>query len=292
MEIEYMKLMGVFAGVGCFVALGYSVTSLLFVSHYSNYEQRTIQSLGKQLSRINAYVDPVWLYQLTIVLVVFFFLLGFAVGGGDLFSGVIFGLFLAGIATVAPRMIISYLIRKRMDKLNRELPAGLDLISSSLRAGLSLHQAISRNLENLPPIMAEEMAIVAHECRLGNSLSEALNHWSERMDLLDVKIIVIASEISLKRGGNLTETFDTLGQLIRQKFVFQKEITTLTSEGRLQALVMTVLPFVMLVIMTIIKREMMIEFMTSNVGMMLIFLVLIMQVTAYFWIRKIVSIEM
>jgi tight adherence protein B len=281
----------IICGFGCFAALGYAFTNLFLLSKYSTYEERAVQALGKELGQIHVYIDPKKLFHISIMVTVLFFLIGFSLGGGDLLTGLIFGAGLGACGYVSPRIIIFYLLQKRLEKLNKELPATLDLLSSSLRAGLSLHQAILRNQSNFPPVIAQEFGIIAHECRLGRSLAEALNHWSERITLLDVKIIVIASEISLKRGGNLSETYDTLAQLIREKFVFQKEIATLTSEGRMQALVMTALPFVMLIIMTLIKREMMMDFMKSTIGMFSIGLVVVMQVAAYLWIKKIVTIE-
>lgn len=286
-----VKLFGYATGFGCMACLGYSICALFLVSRYSSYEERSVKALGSQLSQINAYIDPRWLFHLSVVMTVFCFLLGFAFGAGDIGFGLLFGICFAVAGAIAPRIVIGYMIAKRLDKLNRQLPMGLDMLSSSLRAGLTLRQAIERNLKNLPSVMAEEMSVVIHETRLGSGLTEALKHWADRVGLLDARIIVISAEISLRRGGSLTDTFDTMAELIRAKYVFKKEITTLTSEGRMQALVMTLLPFVILIIMTLVQREMMLEFMMSRLGVVLLLVVLIMQVGAYFWIRKIVSIE-
>jgi len=143
----------------------------------------------------------------------------------------------------------------------------------------------------MPPTIASEFKIILNECRLGSSLPDALRHWSNRIDLMDVKLTVIASELSLRHGGNLAVTYRNLSKTIRERFMFQKEVQTLTTEGRMQAIVMTLLPFVILIILTLVRHTQMLEFLSSMIGIASVILVLIMQITAYIWIRKVMDID-
>jgi len=108
---------------------------------------------------------------------------------------------------------------------------------------------------------------------------------------MDVKLTVIASELSLRHGGNLAETYRNLARTIRERFMFQKEVQTLTTEGRMQAIVMTLLPFVILIIMTIIRPKVMLQFLSSPIGIGSVIMVLVMQIIAYFWIKKVMEID-
>jgi len=275
---------------GCFATLGYSAFELLSSEH-SRYEDRAVAAFGQKLTQIYVFMDPEKFYHLCIVVAVVFFLIGFVACGGNLFTGFVAGSLLGSLGLVVPWFVVSIMVQKRLQRLDEQLPAGLDMLSSSLRAGLALSQAIARCVDRVPAPLKQEFRVLRQEQRLGHSLVEALHHWAERTDMQDVRLLVIVSEISMRFGGNLAENYETLAELIRQRHVFQREIKSLTAEGRLQAIFMAVLPFIVLIIMTLIDGERMWPFISSTLGMSLLALVAIMQVGAYFWIKKITHIE-
>jgi len=271
-------------------AFGYIVVNL-FISN-SSYEERVISSIGvEKLAHISNFISPSQLYQMTIVLVAFLFLMGLLLAQGNIIGGILLGIIMAVPGFLLPSMLVSYLVSKRMEKINEELPGVLEVLSSSIFAGLTLNQAISRNIDKMPPEIASEFKIIANECRLGTSLNEAMKHWAERNTMMDVKLTVIASELALRHGGNLADTYRKLAGTIRERYMFQKEIQTLTTEGRMQAIVMTMLPFIILFVMTLIRREQMLDFLSSSIGIAAVSLVLVMQIAAYFWIKKAITID-
>ena len=274
---------------GAFLA-GYSLLDTLLNS--KGYEERVIHSLGgRKVSQVNNYISVEQLYLITVTATASLFILGLLIGQGNIVGGIFFGIVLGIFGLFIPSLTVSYFVSKRLETINRELPGVLELISSSVHAGLTLNQAIERNLERMPRVLATEFRIIMNECRLGTSLIDALKHWSERIALMDVKLVVVASELSLRHGGNLAETYRNLSRTIRERFMFQQEVETLTTEGRMQAVIMTLLPFVILVILTLIRRAEMLQFLSSGIGIASVLIVLLMQLTAYFWIRKVMEID-
>jgi len=280
-------LLCVFAAVGL---AGYGLASLLFVA--GGYEEWALGSLRRRLALVPGFLPPERLLQASLLIALGLFVLGIALGGAHLLGGILLGLVLGSLGLLFPHLVAGYLARKRLERINAELPGTLEVLSSSLRAGLTLHQAIERNLGRMPPTIAGEFRILAGECRLGSSLPEAMRHWADRVGLMDVKLTVIASELSLRHGGNLAESYLRLAQTIRERYLFNQQVQALTAEGRMQAMVMTVLPFLILAVMTLIRREEMLGFLGSPVGLGSVFAVFVMQVVAYAWIRKVMEIEM
>ncbi len=273
-----------------------SVSALTFYStrlltSKVSYEQLAADKLQKDLSQIYAFVPPENIISLTIILSSVLFLVGFLLADTNVVAGIILGLSMSAFGLFIPHMVTSYLIRKRLEKLNEELPGTLEILGSSLRAGLTLQQAITRNIERMPQMSAQEFNIVLYECRLGKSLTEAMDNFAARTGLMDVKLIAIASELALKHGGNLAETYHNLSKLIRERDIFHKEVNALTTEGKMQAVIMTILPFAIIVLMTLIRRGEMLEFLASPIGISSVLLVFVMQVIAYIWINKIVNID-
>lgn len=288
---DIVEILLVFLAVfGCFATLAYSVIKLLSSEH-SVYEERAVAALGKRLSQIYVFIDPERFYHLCMVAAVGCFLLGFALGAGNLAAGVMLGAILGGLGFAVPWVVVSILLHKRLAKLEEQLPEGLDMLGSSLKANLTLAQAIDRCADKVASPMGQELRVIREEQRLGNGLVEALHHWADRTDLRDVRLIVMSSEISLRLGGDLAANYQMLSQLIRQRHMFQKEIKSLTAEGRFQAIFMAALPFIVLAIMAVISPQRMWPFITSALGMWLLLLVVVMQVGAYHWIKKITTIE-
>ncbi|MEG1552513.1 MAG: type II secretion system F family protein [Kiritimatiellia bacterium] len=219
------------------------------------------------------------------------FVVGAALMAGRLGAMIFLLLLCIAGAFIVPRLILAKISRRRQDQLRKELPDALDMISNSLRAGLTLQQALARNLAKLPGHIAAEMAHVLYDTRLGYSLGMAFDNFGVRQPVQEVRMIVLASKIGVSHGGNLAETYGMLSGLIRDNLAFENELRAMTTEGRMQALVMSCLPFALLLIMLLIQRDTVMRFFTTTQGLVTLMVMTAMQVIAYFWIRKIVDVK-
>ena len=190
-----------------------------------------------------------------------------------------------------PEFIAKRLRARRAAKVRSELPDALDMVSNSLTAGLTLPQALLRNLSHFPPTVAEEFARIIYDTRLGCSIGGAFDNFAGRLPISDVQMVVIASKIGVAHGGNLAESYRMLSTLLRDNMAFEAELQAMTTEGRMQALVMSALPFVMIVLLGLVKRDLVAPLFTTGAGWGALAVLAVMQVLAYLWIRKIVDIK-
>ena len=123
-----------------------------------------------------------------------------------------------------------------------QLVDSLMILSSSLRAGLSLIQAMEVLCEEMPPPISQEFGLVLKENRWGVSLEESLNKLRERMPLEETNLIVSSVLVARETGGELTKVFARLTDTIRNNVKLKEKIATLTLQGKLQGLIMTFLP--------------------------------------------------
>ncbi len=190
-----------------------------------------------------------------------------------------------------PEFIARRVRARRAAKVRAEMPDALDMVSNSLTAGLTLPQALMRNLSHFPPLIAEEFARILYDTRLGYSISGAFENFARRLPVPDVQMVVIASKIGVAHGGNLAESYRMLSTLLRDNMSFEGELKAMTTEGRMQALVMSVLPFVMMVLLGLVKRDLIAPMFTTGAGWCTLMVLFVMQGLAYLWIRKIVDIK-
>ena len=281
------------------IAIGILLFSVILISYFilkkvfeSGIVQKKLLSSVSEIEQKNYLAIPVEkIVMVSVILSALLFISGIFLAKENLIAGIMLGFVIAIFAFFFPHFIVTRIIEKRLQKLNEELPPTLELLSNSLRAGLTLIQAIERNIDRMPKTTADEFRIVLYECKIGKSLTEALNNFADRTSLMDVRLTAIAAELSLRYGGNLSTSFYNLAKLIRERYLFQKEVSALTAEGKMQAIVMTALPFVIIIVMTLIRRDEMLVFLSSKTGVISVVTVFIMQLLAYIWINKIVSIK-
>ena len=190
-----------------------------------------------------------------------------------------------------PEFIAKRLRARRAAKVRAELPDALDMVSNSLSAGLTLPQALLRNIDHFPPLVAEEFARILYDTRLGFSIGGAFDNFANRLPIPDVQMVVIASKIGVAHGGNLAESYRMLSALLRDNMAFEDELRAMTTEGRMQAIVMSALPMVMIVLLGLVKRDLVSPLFTTGMGWGTLLLLAIMQGVAYLWIKKIVDIK-
>lgn len=212
-------------------------------------------------------------------------LLGTAGGivGGFLFCAVGFA---AGAA--APCAYVWVRRKARRDKFLRQLPDAFDLMARVMRAGHSVPQAFQSVADTFEQPIAAEFASCSEQQNLGLLPEVAYRELALRTGILEMKIFVMAMLIQRQTGGNLSEVLERLAGLVRERVHLHSRIRALTAEGRLQAVVLLVLPFVMFLVMRLVNRryaELLLEHPSLIGGMLL------MMGLGAAWIRKIINFD-
>jgi tight adherence protein B len=131
-----------------------------------------------------------------------------------------------------PYYVIRSMARKRMRRLEQQLPEGLELLTRSLRAGHGLSAGFHMVGEEMDDPIGTEFAIVAEEVRFGLDLRDALTNMTQRVDNQDLPYFTTAVLIQRQTGGNLAELLDKLSTLLRERMQFYGKVRALTAQGR------------------------------------------------------------
>jgi tight adherence protein B len=161
---------------------------------------------------------------------------------GALLGGAPLGLGLAAVGLYAPRLMVAYAHRRRLAAFGEQLAETLTLMSSSLRAGQSLLQAMETVAREAPEPTADEIGRVVGEVGLGLSPEAALRNLHGRIPSAELDLMVTAIGVQHEVGGNLAKMFDSLCETIRERTRIAGEIQTLTAQQRLGGYVITLLP--------------------------------------------------
>ncbi|HXE50753.1 MAG TPA: type II secretion system F family protein [Ramlibacter sp.] len=190
-----------------------------------------------------------------------------------------------------PFMYVYYVRGKRMAKLERQLPEVFDLMIRALRAGHAFSAALKMAGEEMAEPVAGEFATVHDEVNFGVSLEQALGHLSERVPLMDLRYFVVAVLIQRESGGNLTEILGNLGRLVRERLKLMGKVRVLTSEGRMSAWILCLMPFFLAAVMNLANPKFMSPLWTDPIGIAIIKYTLGLMLIGIVLMRKIIKIR-
>lgn len=204
---------------------------------------------------------------------------------------VFIGILTVSAAFPAPRLFLRHLWRQRMAKFNEQLEDALLSISSSLKAGFSINQALDGIAqENRRPI-SYEFTLLTQELRLGVPFETALRKMSDRLRNPDFELVSVAIITARQTGGELTSVLERLASVIRERVRIMHRVQSLTAQGRMQAWLIGAVPVFLFFIMFYISPDMMKSFFSSVTGILILAAVLVMDAIGFFIIRKITKID-
>ncbi|MES2768540.1 MAG: type II secretion system F family protein [Bdellovibrionota bacterium] len=211
------------------------------------------------------------------------------------FPNLITGFILGGFVTIAgwqaPKYLVDYLFEKRCNKLVDQMVDGLTIMSNGIRAGLGITQSMERVVDNMPSPIKQEFGLVLSQIKLGLSVEEALSNFGNRIPVADVQMFVTAINILKETGGNLAETFTTMVEVLRERQKIHKKIEALTAQGVTQGIIITMVPFILLIVFTVVDPGFVKPLFTTTMGVIFLILMLTLQAIGGFMIRKIVKIK-
>lgn len=219
----------------------------------------------------------------------FFFLL-FSIFGKWILGLIVGGIF-SFIGFKAPRIIIDYLVEKRIKAYSLQMVDALQLLSNGIRAGLSVPQAIGMIVDEMPAPISQEFNIILQQNRIGMPLEECFENLAKRVPLEDNDMFVSSVNILRETGGNLAETFDTIIDVIRERVRLQQKVDTYTAQGMFQGMTIGAMPYALGIIYFLQDPDSMMPLFTSPIGLIMLFLAMAFDIAGIYVIMKIVKIK-
>jgi tight adherence protein B len=259
------------------LAKGFEKASIL-----KNYKDK----LRKKLIKANFLMRPEEFMSVYLVA----FIAG-AVFGAILFRTPVMIIILACICSRIPSIILKRNINKRLKTINHQLGDTIAIMSNAMKAGHSFFQAIDSVTREMTDPIAEEFSRLQKEISLGVGTETALENMVERVGSDDLELVVTAVLIQRQIGGNLAEILDNISDTIRQRIRAKGEIKTITAQGRMSGVIISILPFGLAAVISIINPQQMITLISHPLGLVMIGIALVMEIIGIILVRKIVNVE-
>lgn len=198
--------------------------------------------------------------------------------------------FVFGLGSI-PLLQVVLQKKNRLSAFTREFPDALDMMTSAIKAGHALNQAIQLVGNEAPEPVSVEFKRTFEQYNLGINLKDALHRMTERVDSLDLKLFVTAILLQRETGGNLAEILENLSYTIRERFKLIGKMRTYTAQGRMSAWLLGTLPVVFVVIISILNPGYLEPLFQEKFGHTMILIAVVFQIIGFSIIRKIVRMK-
>lgn len=204
-------------------------------------------------------------------------------------------LFISSFVMVIVWNIPSLLILKRKNDrfkmFDSQLTEAIVIISNSLKAGYSFLQAIAVVSDQIKEPLGKEFKRLLKEMSLGMPEDEAFRNLQMRVVSEDLNLLINALLIQKDIGGNLSEILDNISETIRERQKIKNELKTLTAQGKLSGLIISLIPVFLGLIIYVFNKEYIMLLFTTKIGIILLALSVISEFIGLIIIRKIINIE-
>lgn len=180
---------------------------------------------------------------------------------------------------------------KRAERLEQQLVEAVSVISSGLRVGQSLVQAIALAGKEVAPPLGPMLAEAADCIALGASFERTMEQWTGRIGTPEARLVAAVLGLHRRTGGDLAALLDRLGNTLRDRLAAAAEVRSLTAQARLSGTILGWLPIGFFVFMATTSRQDISAAYRSPLGATAIALGLLMQGAAYLWIRRLLVVE-
>ena len=229
----YFGALLIFLSLAFFVYIGLPK----FFQKYSNLQEKRMKNAERELNDMFMFKDRQKLLSTFTTVPLLIGAVGFIISRNMIGFGI--G---ATLGFILPSIYVKQMASKRRSTFSGQLVDGIMVLSSSLKAGLSLIQSFEVLADEMPSPIRDEFSLLIRENRMGVSLQDCLLHLRQRNPSDDLILITTAIIIAQETGGDLTQILEQLVFTLREKRKLNGRVRALTVQARLQGTIMALLP--------------------------------------------------
>lgn len=163
-------------------------------------------------------------------------------------------------------------------------------ISSAMRAGMSLPQALTAAHEEAEPPLRSDLAVLVGDLEVGVDVDRALDTWVTAVGSDDARLLAAALTLHRRTGGDLPRVLDQVVATIRERVAIAREVRGLTAQARLSGLILGLLPVAFFAFLWVTSRADMQAALSTPAGLLAVGIGICMEVGAFLWIRRLLEV--
>lgn len=199
---------------------------------------------------------------------------------------------LAGAGLIVAALIVfQQIAARRIAAFVDGLPSFFDSMRQLLTIGNSLQQAVTKAIDNASPAVQRYTRPLGRRIQNGAPVGESVIWLARRLDVPEIHMLAAAVQTNLRYGGRMSHILSDLTAVIRDRARVNRELKAATSETRLSALVLGLLPFAVALFVFVLNPKYLSFFIDTEKGNQLLYLAIGLQVLGIMIMRRIIRLD-
>ena len=219
-----------------------------------------------------------------------------ALAGAVLGVGVVAGSLVAGLAVAACICVCAAVwLRtvqdKRREAMREAVPDALRSMGVCFQSGLSLLQTFQQVASEVQEPLGALFARAAHRLETGESAEQALEVLRGGSTVPELAFVAVALDVQHQAGGSMKQVLDAALDTVENEIELRRSLRVQTAQAKLSARVVSVLPFVLIAVFSLVSEGFLAPFFASSLGLALLALALGMQAAGIAVVRRMLAVE-
>ncbi|MBS0261235.1 MAG: type II secretion system F family protein [Planctomycetes bacterium] len=279
-----MELEPILSTVLCGVAVSFAAYA--GQEYYEAGLTRVEDDLRDKLRRLRINTKSLRKWVIAWAIAIVASLLGFTIALDSLPIGILF----AAVLAFVPWYLVRRMAERRRLKIEDQLADAMVSMSSAIKAGLSLGQALEILAEQCPRPICEEFRQMYGEYQMGKPLERVLTETRDRLKSENFALFAAAMQASRESGGRLNETVERIAHSVMELQRLERKIVSETAQARTSAVYMALAPFVVLLMYYFfIDPENTERLFVTVPGQIILCTSMVFNLVSYLWARQILN---
>lgn len=189
------------------------------------------------------------------------------------------------------RMLVRRQARKQREVFADALPGYLQDLASALRVGRSFAGSLSVVASTADEPVRSELERAVTDEALGRPIDESLEAVGRRMESGDIDQVALIASLNRRSGSNVAEALDRVADGARDRSDLRREIKALTAQAKMSSWVLTALPPLLLLGITVVSPRYAWPLLHTTLGIILLIVGALMVFAGWKVMRKITTIK-
>ena len=180
---------------------------------------------------------------------------------------------------------------RRRDALRDAVPDALHAMGACFQAGFSLLQTFQQLAREVKGPLRSRFKSASMRLETGQSISAAIDELRRGDASSELAFVAVALDVQHEAGGSMRPVLEAARDTVEGELELRRSLKVQTAQARLSARVVTVMPFVLVAVFSLISEGFLTPFFTSIAGMGLLSLAILMEVAGVLAVRRMLSVE-
>ena len=212
-------------------------------------------------------------------------------GGSLVGSSVLVGLALA----IGASIILAYVLERQAehdtDQAREAVPNALRSMETCFRAGLSLEQTFEQLANEFEGSLGEAFRRASQELKVGVSADQALSKMGTSQNISELAFVSVALSVQHDTGGSMHQVLAAARDSIERDLKTRRSLKVKTAQAKLSAQVVTAMPFVLVIVLSLLTEDFLAPFFSSVLGFALLLAALVMQGAGVLVVRRMLDVK-